>query len=239
MACLKAVTLSLVLVFWATGCDSARLSLVNQKTRTTADNQKVDCSQSVATVGVYDSSQRLLATMTPWRGSLGAAENYNYQNLSGNPIMGPKGNPSVATHFVYANQDGYFLNLILDKFYDLGDRATVTVHAQISGNQMRDAVVLSDEAGEMKLVDYDEGNQVTYFEGNFEYSKHSDGAVIGPLVGTSWEIRLHYGQANRIESMSFEDEIVGTKSFTMEDKSVSLVVLKPLTMNACDLPGLN
>lgn len=216
-------------------CDSARMSQVNAKTKTTPDNRKIDCTKMIQTVGVYDFDRRMIATLTPWIGALTAAANYNYQNLSANPILGPQGHPSATTHFVYQNSEGMFLNLIFDKQYDEGERATVTTHLQISGNQMRDSVTLSDEAGEMKLVDFDEGLQVTYYEGNYEYSKHSDGAVIGPLIGNSWEIRVQHISANRIESLQFVDELMGVKSFARAEKSVSDLMLKPLTMNACDL----
>lgn len=231
MSFLKALSIGFV-VFALAGCDKARMNLANNTGAGDPPNKKVECGSEFSSIAVFNEQGELVGSMTPWQGDLSAMDNYNYNNLSGDPVVGPKASLETATQFIYENANGRFLFLLLDQYSENGADREVDVTVVVKNNNKREAVVISDEAGELKEAD--EGENLKVYHGHFDYDQFSDGGVIGPLVGSDWEITLQYNTSNQISSTVFADHEVKGVSHSMELGRE--YTIRPEQLTLCDLP---
>lgn len=246
MALTHRMIISVFLILLVGACENAKLSLANtpknppvddsKKDDDKNDPQKPDCSGTVSTIGVYDSKENLIASMTPWLGELTPEDNYNYHHEAADVQIGPQVQPKFASHFFYNYQSDLYLNLVLDRFHEFRGDAIVNLKIDTLGNELADRVILSDEHREMRVVETNKTLETRTYRGTFEYQEFGDGAIIGPFKGNNWEMAITYEAATEIEHLLFADSKVKGLSFSIEEKSLQTLVVRPVTLGVCELP---
>lgn len=134
-------------------------------------------------------SENYMGEVIPYSGSLSATQNYNYYGYSAHPVNGPSPRGYEVNVFFYEEANGdYSLNFFAN-LDDSGSRESVLgVDLAVYGNNKKDSVLLSDDKLELKKVGV--ANGASFYEGDFWYSKNTDGGVVGPLRGDDFEVQM-------------------------------------------------
>ncbi len=127
----------------------------------------------------------VLGTVSPYTGTLTAANNYNYFSNSGHPVNGPTPMAQQGRIWFYEGSDGLAWNVIFNAV-GAAFNGSASWNINITGSTSNPGVVLSDDAGELKEPT---SNQFTGNWNWFASSKATDGGVIAPL-GTGWTINV-------------------------------------------------
>lgn len=129
-----------------------------------------------------------LGSFVSYEGTETAAENYNYYSASAHPKIGPTPIDNKAHVFFYDGSDGLSLNFYSNIDAGGSDDDVFDLDAIISGNNLADSVLLSDDGNELKLKSTSGDSKL--YEGRFHYWNNTDGGVIGPLVTETFNIQV-------------------------------------------------
>ncbi|MCB9092953.1 MAG: hypothetical protein H6620_10385 [Halobacteriovoraceae bacterium] len=175
-------------------------------------------------------------TITAYKGSKSAQDNYNYYSASAHPLVGPDPEGFKSKIFFYEDgKGGLALNLIhnIDKIEgdaNYSGSADNQVQWQIvtSGNDRKDSVLLSDDQGELKRAEYRQKQDIPYdsnfYQGNWHYWNNTDGGVIGNFYGESFRINVQAKvSGDNLEAVFYS--ATGSKIKLMKDKKISSFVI--------------
>ena len=183
-----------------------------------SDNSSSDSSGDSSTPDVSESSEvcttnfaaysgsladenQLLNEFSVYQGTDSALDNYDYYSSSAHPLIGPTPQARVAQFFIYQNDDGYYLNFVVDE-----DNSSTT------GGAIAGSVVVTDNSDVDDLVIADEGSEVTAstvsstearYDFSFNYARNTDGFVIGPISGVSLKIQVQIDSSSNVDTMGF------------------------------------
>jgi hypothetical protein len=160
------------------------------------------------------SDDNYLGSVVAYSGSTTAAVNYDYYSASAHPAVGPQPQGFETNVFFYSGSDGLALTLFSNIDEAGSTDNIVNLDVQISGNAKHDEVLLSDDGDEMALIK--RLTDVTYYEGRFHYWRNTDGAVLGPLTGTDYKIRVQFLSTGDIQNARFYS--ANGRTFTLKDK---------------------
>lgn len=145
-----------------------------------------------------------LGAIIAYSGTLSAAANYNYFSASAHPVVGPVPVDFETHVFMYRDLASGFLYL---NFYsNIDDSGSsdniVDWDLSVSGNNLADSVVLSDDAGEFVQVASSPMGTTSY-QARWHYYLNTDGGVLGPIITNNATIRVKVLQTGDIQSASF------------------------------------
>lgn len=140
-------------------------------------------------------------TFTAYSGSISTFDNYGYYSFSAHPKIGPSPKPYKSNVFFYDSPDG--LGMIFFHNIDAGGSADNKVRwfLEVSGNNSKDDVIISDDNKELKKVSEKLG--VTKYDANFHYWKNTDGGAIGPFVGNQYKVAVTANNSGDISDAQF------------------------------------
>jgi hypothetical protein len=150
-------------------------------------------------------NDNFLGDIVSYKGSLTAAQNYNYYSASAHPVVGPAPSEFSVKVFFYEGADG----LSLSFFYNVDDDSNQNGSADnkvnwdvvTSGNGLLDNVLLSDDSGELK--EKSAANGMKKYEGRFQYWYNTDGGVIGPFAGENYKVQVKILQSGDNNNAAF------------------------------------
>jgi len=150
--------------------------------------------------GIY-SIDELGGVLVPFSISATAEANYGYRNYSAHPMVGPQGKVGAVSVFFTSGPDGLSFNFFLDKESGTSHDNRADIVLTVRNNQHLDQVRFSDEEGEFQAVDADPIS--TFYRGRFNYKLTTDGGIVGPLVGSGFEIEFETLEKGTLKEVQF------------------------------------
>ena len=160
---------------------------------------------------------RYSGEVVAYSGNISALDNYNYYSSSAHPVEGPKPKDYNINVFFYENSEGLYLNFFANR--DIGgdnNWVAFDINVEILGNTFNDAIVLSDDAGELIKT----ANGI--YKGRFNYLLNSDGGVIGPInIMDNFEIKLRMLDSGNVTNARFYS--ANEDDFSLIDNDGSII----------------
>jgi hypothetical protein len=157
--------------------------------------------------------KNFLGEIVAYQGGETMAANYHYQGANAHLHHGPALNVGAIKVFMYQGSDG------LSLFYVFGRPGVgankIRWAITTTGNEEKDKVILSDDAGELRPTSSLPGTNA--YDANHNYNGHTDGGVIGPFVGKDFLIRVKEVHMGHSMSPGFYSD--DGKSFSLDSKS--------------------
>jgi len=192
-----------------------------------------NCTEGVS-LGIWldvDSSGKIaaknyLGEIVPYTGRLSSVKNYNYYSASAHPKQGPIPRGFEANIFFYEETNGdYSLNFFANLDGGGSHGSKFDIDLNVSGNNLRDYVLLSDDKLELKKVMVASGSST--YKGRFHYWKNTDGGVIGPLRGDDFTIQVKLSElGDNKEALFYSANGSSFKLKTKVDVSPAFIIQK-------------
>ncbi|MCB0391257.1 MAG: hypothetical protein KDD58_08200 [Bdellovibrionales bacterium] len=176
--------------------------------------------------------EQFLGSIVPFNGNTTAVKNYNYYSASAHPLVGPAPAGFDSKVFFYEGKDGLALNFFFN--IDEGGSADNRVNwdIEVIGNDKKDRVLLSDDNGEIDLVETTNFGHI--YEARFHYWENTDGGIIGPFVGDDFLIKINVLNSGDIQNATFFS--ANNHNFSLKDKNnqVSSFIIGFLEYRKCN-----
>lgn len=141
----------------------------------------------------------------PYKGEITAVENYGYRTASAHLTHGPALEFGKFKVFLYDGSDGLSLFMVTNQ-EEGSDREVRKLGFELTtkNNNLMDYLKLSDEPSQMKQTS--SGAATKSFEANFTYfTSKTDGAVVGPFVGSEYWAHFSMTDVSGIEASEFSN----------------------------------
>lgn len=217
---------STILIFSFQNCSQTQFS---KSTDIIDGSLSIPCQQNkkLSVYSVINGEENYVGDVIVYTGELTALENYNYYSASTHPIYGPQPTAKQFVTYFYENSEGIYLN-----FYSNKDNSTETarfdINIQTTGNNNKDDIVFFDDplyitqsgnSYKDNLVKTMDGNMQNYI-GTFAYKKNTDGGVIGPFSGETFEIAVSISE--KLLNQNIIYQIDGAKFYSSDGSSFIL-----------------
>ena len=203
--------------------------------------RKKSCKKSKKALGIWtdvnsDGSiegEKFLGYTKNYSGSESAAKNYNYYSASAHPKIGPDPEGFQSNIFFYNDNNGVNFNFFHNIDGAGSDDNQVKWEIKVSGNNLEDRVVLSDDRAELTLKN-SKGQTNTYI-GDFHYWRNTDGGIIGPLVTDDFTISVTYIENGDLADIAFYSNAGETIRLTSKELgSNSFIIATNLSGEICE-----
>ncbi|OGR02025.1 MAG: hypothetical protein A2284_10365 [Deltaproteobacteria bacterium RIFOXYA12_FULL_61_11] len=155
----------------------------------------------------------LLGYITTYQGPTTAAANYNYSSASAHPLIGPPTTNFESKVFFFDGTDGLALTMFHNTENDNDKQNAVLWNVTVRGNNLRDAVLQSDDANvraigryqgpEFRLLSTDQAHATKLYIGDWKYQSNTDGGVLGPFEGEDFTIAVRIDQTGNLTNATF------------------------------------
>lgn len=199
------------------------------------------CKKSKDALGIWTDlnsdglieGERFLGYTKNYSGSESAKKNYDYYSASAHPKIGPSPEGFQSNIFFYNDNSGVNFNFFHNIDGGGSDDNQVKWEIKVSGNNLKDGVILSDDRGELTLKN-SKGKINTYL-GDFHYWRNTDGGIIGPLVTNDFTISVTYIENGDLADIAFYSNGGETVRLTSKDLgSNSFIIASNLSGDICD-----